>query len=68
MAPLWHPFGRLVEPFWLAFSAFERLEPQREPFQPQFWFFWEFREAFWYLLGARVGGVGARVGTLSELL
>ena len=37
MAPLWHPFGRLVESFWLAFSAFERLEPQREPFQPRFY-------------------------------
>ena len=37
MAPLWHPLGRLVESFWLAFSAFERLEPQREPFQPRFY-------------------------------
>ena len=37
MAPLWYPFGRLVESFWLAFSAFERLEPQREPFQPRFY-------------------------------
>ena len=37
MAPLWHPLGRLVESFWHAFSAFERLEPQREPFQPQFY-------------------------------
>ena len=35
--PLWHPFGRLLGPLWLAFSAFERLEPQREPFQPQFY-------------------------------
>jgi hypothetical protein len=40
MAPLWNTFGRLVEPFWLAFSAFERLEPQREPFQPQFYDCW----------------------------
>ena len=50
MAPLWHPFGRLVEPFWLAFSAFERLEPQREPFQPQFYdlvsFLVQFRSNF----------------------
>ena len=37
MASLWHPLGRLVESFWLAFSAFERLEPQREPFQPRFY-------------------------------
>ena len=58
----WHPLGRLVEPFWLAFSAFERLEPQREPFQLQFWFFWEFREAFWYLWGGGGGGPGGKGG------
>ena len=50
MAPLWHPLGRLVESFWLAFSAFERLEPQREPFQPRFYdlvsFLVQFRSNF----------------------
>ena len=36
MAPFWHPFGDAMGLFWLAFSAYARLELQREPFQHHF--------------------------------
>jgi len=36
MAPFWHPFGDVMRLFWLAFSAYARLELQREPFQHHF--------------------------------
>ena len=36
MAPFWQPFGAVVGVFWLAFSAYARLELQREPFQHHF--------------------------------
>ena len=36
MAPFWQPFGAVMGVFWLAFSAYARLELQREPFQHHF--------------------------------
>ena len=36
MAPFWQPFGAVMGLFWLAFSAYARLELQREPFQHHF--------------------------------
>ena len=36
MAPFWQAFGAVVEVFWRAFSAYARLELQREPFQHHF--------------------------------
>ena len=36
MAPFWRPFGAVMGVFWLAFSAYARLEFQREPFQHDF--------------------------------
>ena len=35
-APFWDLFGDVMGLFWLAFSAFARLEPQGEPFQHHF--------------------------------
>ena len=36
MAPFWQPFGAVRGVFWLAFSAYARLELRREPFQHHF--------------------------------
>ena len=36
MAPFWQPFGAVMGVFWLFFSAYARLELQREPFQHHF--------------------------------
>ena len=36
VAPVWQPFGAVMELFWLAFSAYAGLELQREPFQHHF--------------------------------
>ena len=36
MAPFWRPFGAVMGVFWLAFSAYARLELRRERFQHHF--------------------------------
>ena len=36
MAPFWHLFGAIMGVFWIVFSAYARLELQREPFQHHF--------------------------------